>query len=95
MKPLGYYCNYTPGDGGLLGEMEESWGSYFEEINNSERLWFLFRLFGTMTANAGENYNPYEVQEVISPACDRLNELSIWDQLGLASALIDQIKANR
>lgn len=94
-KPIGYYCGSFPNDDGLLGEMEQSWGSRFEALNNSERLWFLFRLFETMTANAGENYSPYEVNEVILPACDRLNELSIWDQLGLASALLDQIKASR
>ena len=91
-KPLGFYTNYTPGDGGLLQDMEESWGSTFEALNNSERLWMLFSLIGTITANASPNYDPGEIREYIVPAIDRLDELSFSDQLGLAQALIEQIK---
>ncbi len=91
-KPLGYYTNYTPGDGGLLQDMEESWGGTFEALNNSERLWMLFSLIGNITADASENYNPGEIRESIVPAIERFDELSFYDQLGLAQALIEQIK---
>ena len=94
-KPLGFYCNYTNGDGGLLGEMESSWGSQFEELNNSERLWILFSLMGTMTADKSEHYDPYAVDGYVVPATERFNELSFTDQLGLAEALINQIRTHR
>ena len=48
-RPIGYFCNYTPGDGGLLGEMEESWGSSFEELTQSEKLWLLATVTGVIT----------------------------------------------
>jgi hypothetical protein len=91
----GLYGNHTPGDSGLLGDMEESWGSTFEALNNSERLWMLFSLVGNITADASENYDPSEIREYTLPAIDRLNELSFSDQLGLAQALIEQIKHYR
>ncbi|MBW4504865.1 MAG: hypothetical protein KME57_36315 [Scytonema hyalinum WJT4-NPBG1] len=94
-KPIGYFCNHTPGDSGLLGDMEESWGSTFEQLNNSERLWMLFSLIGNITADASENYEPGEIREYIVPAIERFGELSFSDQLGLAQALIEQIKHYR
>ncbi|WP_414588751.1 hypothetical protein [Scytonema sp. PCC 10023] len=95
MKPIGFFCNHTPGDSGLLGDMEESWGSTFEALNTSERLWMLFSLVGGITAEASENYNPNEVREYIVPAIERFGELNFSDQLGLAQALIEQIKHER
>jgi hypothetical protein len=94
-KPIGYFCNHTFGDSGLLSDMEESWGSTFQELNNSERLWMLYSLIGTITASASENYDPHEVNECIQPAIERFNELSFFDQLGLAEALINQIRHYR
>lgn len=94
-QPIGYFCNHTPGDSGLLGDMEESWGSTFETLNNSERLWLLFSLIGTMTATDSENYDPHSVSDCIVPAAERLTELSFFDQLGLAEALINQIRHYR
>jgi hypothetical protein len=91
-KPLGYYTNYTPGDGGLLGEMEEAWGSYFQSLNNSERIWMLSCLTGTMCADATDNYDPYQVRD-LTDATERFHELSYSDQLGLATAILDQLKA--
>jgi hypothetical protein len=92
-KPIGYYCNYTPGDDGLLGEMEEAWGSYFQALNNSERIWMLSTLTGLMCADKTENYDPYDVGDRITDATERFHELSYSDQLGLAAAILDQLKA--
>lgn len=95
-KPLGYYCAYTPGDGGLLGEMEEEWGgSTFEKLNQSERLWVLSTLTGVMCAEATENYDPHQVGNDLVDIYERFHELEFSDQLGLAQALIDQIKSQR
>ena len=94
-QPLGYFCSYTPGDGGLLGDMEESWGSQFQELNNSERLWLLFTLLGTMSADTSDHYDPYAVDSSIVPVGERFRELGFSDQLGLAEALINQIKFSK
>jgi hypothetical protein len=92
-KPIGYYCNYVPGGSGLIPEMEEAWGSYFQSLNNSERLWLLSCLTGTMTADVTDNYDPHQVGESVTDATERFHELSYSDQLGLATAILDQLKA--
>jgi len=92
-KPLGFFCNYTPGDGGLLGEMEENWGgSTFEKLNQSERIWVLSTLTGVMCADATENYDPYQVGDDLVDIYERFHEINFSTQLGLAEALIAQLK---
>lgn len=78
----------------LLDEMKEIWGQTFEQLNNSERLWLLSSLTGTMTADATAYYNPNEIDDCITIATERFNELSFQEQLDLGSALINQIKSN-
>jgi len=94
-KPLGFFCNYTPGDGGLLGEMEASWGSCFEQLNNSERIWMLSTLTGLMCADKTDQYDPYAVGDEITAAYERFDELDFSNQVALAEALLEQIKNNR
>jgi len=76
----------------LLDEMKESWGQTFEELNNSERLWLLSSLTGTMTDSATDDYDPYKVGDHITAATERFDELSFYEQLALAEALVNQIK---
>lgn len=78
----------------LIDQMKESWGQTFEELTNSERLWLLFSLTGAMTAEISPHYDPDAVDECIIPACERLHELTFLEQLGLAEALVNQIKTN-
>ena len=78
----------------LLDEMKEIWGQTFEELNNSERLWLISSIVGTMTADVTAYYNPNEIDDCITIATERFNELSFKEQLDLASALINQIKSN-
>ncbi len=78
----------------LLDQMQEAWGSTFEALNNSERLWMLSCLVGTMTADVTEDYNPHEVSDLTS-ATERFDELSFYEQLALAEALVNQIKHYR
>ena len=78
----------------LLDEMKEIWGQTFEQLNNSERLWLLSSLTGTMIAEASPYYDPHKVDGCITPATERFNELSFQEQLDLAEALINQIKSN-
>ena len=78
----------------VVDEMKEIWGQTFEQLNNSERLWLLSSLVGTMTADATAYYNPNEIDDCITIATQRFDELSFHEQLDLASALINQIKSN-
>ena len=87
-QPLGKFTGYTPGDGGLLGDMEQSWGTYFEELTQSEKLWLLSYVTAIVTADGSDNYNPHDVADSITPVCERLHELSFGNQLGLAQFLI-------
>lgn len=66
-----------------------------EALNNSERLWLLSSLTGTMTADATENYDPNLVGNHITSATERFDELSFYEQLALAEALLNQIKHYR
>lgn len=78
----------------LLDEMKSAWGQTFEQLNNSERLWLLSSLTGTMTADATAHYNPHEVDDCITDATERFDELSFHEQLSLAEAILNQIKSN-
>jgi hypothetical protein len=87
-KPLGYYTSYTPGDGGLLGEIEEAWGSTLEKLRDDEKLWLIGRL-------ANELWQKYPIDEPprdgVELVADRApSELSVLNQIGLINALISQ-----
>lgn len=47
-----------------------------------------------MTAEANSYYDPHKVDDCVTPATERFNELSFQEQLGLCEALINQIKSN-
>ncbi|MBA3920194.1 MAG: hypothetical protein H0X31_00225 [Nostocaceae cyanobacterium] len=91
-KPIGYFCGYTPGNGGLLGEMESSWGDFFEQLNQSEKFWLLYSICGSLTAEKSAFYNPHDVSDVLVSATERLDELHFTDRLGLAQFIIDKLK---
>ena len=92
-KPLGYYTNYTPGDGGLLQDMEESWGSTFEVLTSYQRAYLIAAVSTQIFTQyeAEDNDNDDEVEEVT----ERLGELGFGDLLGLMEALINQAKVRR
>ncbi|NEU76706.1 hypothetical protein PI95_030410 [Hassallia byssoidea VB512170] len=79
----------------LLDEMKECWGQTFEQLNNSERLWLLSSVIGMMTGGVTENYNPHDVSDGVADATERFDELSFYEQVALAEALIHQIKYHR
>ena|GEM_PF-961217 len=92
-KPIGYFCSGAmPGDTGLIAEMQDAWGSAFEKLNQSERIWVLSTLTGVMCADATENYDPYQVGDDLVDIYERFHEINFSTQLGLAEALIAQLK---
>jgi hypothetical protein len=93
MQPIGFYTSYTPGEGGLLQDMEESWGSTFEVLTPYQRVYLLAALSTEIFSQyeLENNENDSEVEEV----CERLGELGFGDLLGLMEALINQAKHRR
>jgi hypothetical protein len=93
MKPLGFYTNYTPGDGGLLQDMEESWGPTFEALTPYQRAYLIAAVSTEIFSqySTEDNDNDDDVEEVT----ERLGELGFGVLLGLMEALINQAKVRR
>jgi hypothetical protein len=94
MKPLGYYTGYTPGDDGLLAEMQEAWGSQLESLTNVERTWMITKIGENLCADFDETEDDNSIREGVEKVIERIwnNELSRSDQLGLLEALVNQVK---
>lgn len=88
VKPIGYYSSYTPGDQGLLAEMQDAWGAQFQELNNCERLWMIVKLAEELCATE-EN----DIRVSVEEAMERMDELQSGDKLGLIEALVNQVKS--
>lgn len=94
-KPIGYFVSGTmPGDTGLLADMQESWGSTFEAINNAQRLWMIEQISSTLSQNYPESNLDSPRDSEIKEVADRLDELSPGQLLGLLDALVAQVKSN-
>ncbi|AFY43653.1 hypothetical protein [Nostoc sp. PCC 7107] len=88
-KPIGYYTSYTPGDTGLLEDMQDEWGACFEKLSNAERLWMISQF-------ADQLLNVQPKDQVISrlveiAVAEAKSQLTVGDRLGLIRALADQI----
>lgn len=87
-KPLSYYTTYTPGDGGLLGEIEQAWGSTFDKLRDDEKLWLIGQL-------ANELWQEYPIEKLPGEGVKLVahrapSELSVLNRIGLMNALIAQ-----
>jgi hypothetical protein len=80
-KPIGYFTNYTPGDEGLLDEMQASWGAQFQNLNQQQRFWMLMRLAEDFCSAEGEPVSDYD--EEVENAESRFKELSPGDRMGI------------
>lgn len=89
MKAIGFYTTYTPGDEGLLAEMQETFGAQFQILNNSQRLWMIMCL---AEISGSEDDPDNEHDEDVKNSIDRFEELSVSDRIGLMEALIAQVK---
>lgn len=92
-KPIGYYTSYTPGDDGLLSDMEEAWGSQFQSLTNVERTWMIAKIAANLNADfcdsGQEDFISSEVERSVEEI--RKNVLSWGDQLRLIQALVSQV----
>jgi hypothetical protein len=87
-KPIGYYTNYTPGDGTFLDYLQETYGATFERMTKREKLFLISSLSAQMCGDApGETRNEiYEIGAKIQ------EKLPLSEQEGLLEALIAQIR---
>ena len=86
-KPIGFYTNYIPGEGGVLSDIEEALGSYFEQIRDNEKLWLIARIANDLSLKYPIDKPPSENME---RAAHRANEISVSNRIGLIHALIAQ-----
>jgi len=95
-KPIGYFCSGSmPGDTGLIADMQESWGSTFEALNNAQRLWIIHQVGLHLFMADQEHSQDREHDEEVEEATERLNELNRYELLSLLEALVSQVKSNR
>jgi hypothetical protein len=94
-KPPGYYTSYTPGDDGLLTEMQEAWGTRFEALSNVERTWMIFKIAENLCADFSNETDDDSVRDGVEKTIERIceDELSIGDQLRLIESLVNQIRS--
>ena len=83
-----------PGDTGLLADMQESWGSTFEALNNAQRLWIIEQVSWSLFENEPDSHLDSPRDAELQEVKERFEELSRSDLLGLLEALIAQVKGN-
>jgi len=90
-KPIGYYCPYAVGNGGVLEEIEQSWGSYYEQLSHDEKLWLLAQLSRQLWIDFADSSN---IREGVIVAANRLQaEIPPDLRMGMIQALCDQVKS--
>ncbi|MBD2169084.1 hypothetical protein H6G04_32455 [Calothrix membranacea FACHB-236] len=98
-QPLGYYCALTPGDGTYLDWLQDTYGSCLEGINRIEKLHFLKAITENLIATEIATQGQY----LLSESADTIQKLQedlyqytpIGDHLGLAEAIINQLKTQQ
>jgi len=90
-QPIGYYVSANQEDSALLNEMEKSWGSRFEALNNCQRLWIINMLSDDLY-HEPDIYEDHELDDEVFDFMDRRHELTISQQVQLIRAIIDQVK---
>ncbi|MDZ7960762.1 MAG: hypothetical protein RMY34_23260 [Aulosira sp. DedQUE10] len=86
MKPIGFYAN---NQNPLIADMEESWGSRFENLNEASKAWMIYQLGYQLWFNDAEGQVTDEAEEAIARA---QIELKPQEKLRLLEALINQLK---
>jgi hypothetical protein len=95
-KPIGYFCSGAmPGDTGLIADMQSSWGSTFEALNNAQRLWIVQQVSQALFLADSQHSEDRQYDDEVEEVTERLDELNRYELLSLLEALVSQIKSNR
>ena len=89
-KPISYYVPYQINGDGLMNEIESEWGSYFERLTGSEKLWLLARVSRELWVWFADEL---DCREGVMTAASRFHqELTPDARLGILVALCEQLK---
>ncbi len=98
-KPIGYYCSVTPGDESFLDYLQNQYGSTFEKLTKLQKLQILVSLIGNLTQTEIKMIGSYPATQemnAIAPTLAEIREhLKLGEHLGLAEAIINQLKHQR
>lgn len=98
-KPVGYYCSVTPGDGSLLDELQEEFGSTFEGLTKLQKLQILNTLINNLTDAHIKTISSRAATEeanAVTPVINQIKQnLSIGEHLSWADAIVNQLKCQR
>lgn len=85
-KPLGYYTGYTPGNKGVLADIQIAYGSNLEGLNPAEKL-FLISMISTELCITAATASPVG-SDVYNWMPRIREELSFSDREGIIECLI-------
>ncbi|MEH2236020.1 hypothetical protein [Nostoc sp.] len=85
----GYYTSYTPGDGGVLEDMEDTYGAKFERLNRAEKLCLISMMAADLAFLSTE---PRTSEDLFSLMLAIKGELAISDREGLVECLINGVR---
>lgn len=95
-KPIGYFTSTMPGDGSYLDELQQQYGSTFEKLGRTEKLLILEsvvkNLLQAETAAHGIKATTSSMALASSIIPNIRESVEIGEHLGLAEALINQLK---
>jgi hypothetical protein len=88
-RTLGYYVAFTSGDGSLVDEMEQYFGSTFQKMTDTEKCWLIYRMGYHLWFEDAEALG---VSDPVEEALNRINsELPVGQRLALLLALLAQL----
>ncbi|MHC5722630.1 MAG: hypothetical protein ACYTXY_00415 [Nostoc sp.] len=98
-KPIGFFTSAMPGDGSYLDYLQSIYGSTFEKLSKTEKLLILESVVKNLivaeTGMHGLNYRAAAVAQASSITPGIRESVSLSEQIGLAEALINQLKYQR
>ncbi|MBU7584450.1 MAG: hypothetical protein KAF91_16305 [Nostoc sp. TH1S01] len=98
-KPIGYFTSTMPGDGSYLDELQQQYGSTLEQLGKVEKLLLLHSIVQNLLSaeiNVQGGSAAVEALSTVSPIVQGIHKrVKIGEHLGLAEALINQLKYQR
>ncbi|MBE9209772.1 hypothetical protein IQ244_25410 [Nostoc sp. LEGE 06077] len=98
-KPIGYFTSTMPGDNSYLDELQQQYGSTFEQLGKVEKLLLLHGVVQNLLSaeiNVQGGSAAVEALSTVSPIVQGIHKrVKIGEHLGLAEALINQLKYQR
>lgn len=98
-KPIGFYTSVMPDDGSYLDELQEQYGSTFADMPRTLKAALLMKvaenLLATEVQMSGTLVSNGELADLLPISAEIYRRLTIREQLGLAEAIVNQLKQRR